>query len=395
MSFFADEDTARRVNSFDWEVEFPEIMKAGGFDAVIGNPPYLRIQGLQEYYGDQIDYFAKNYQSAVKRFDLYLLFAEKGYNLLKKGGRLGFICPHKFLNSDFGSGLREFFIKNSALESFISFGNNLVFRQASTYTGILILKKDSNSSFTYYEFSDMPISELPAQLAALVKESFTSYDLSNFSKEPWILTHSNIQTVLSKLFLQPQTLGEVFDEILVGVQSGIDNIHVLQVVGESSAGVIKLFSERANAEVEIETGLVKPFLRGEDVHRYQEPRHSFYCIYPYQLIDGKTRILEEAELKAKFPRGYAYLKKYRTELTEIRTRQKTNPKYWYSCHRSRDMRVFESNRIISPEISLGCNMTLGKAGIYQNTMVYSFLPSSTRAEHINYWLGLLNSKLLW
>jgi hypothetical protein len=140
-----DEEDMRRVNAFDWETEFPEAMASGGFDCVIGNPPYLRIQGLQEYYGDQIDYFIKRYKSAVKRFDLYLLFAEKGFSLLAQGGCLGFICPHKFLNSDFGSGLREFFINNSALDSFVSFGNNLVFSRASTYTGILTLRKDKNS----------------------------------------------------------------------------------------------------------------------------------------------------------------------------------------------------------------------------------------------------------
>jgi len=179
-----DEDEMRRVNVFDWGDEvkgFGEIMGRGGFDCVIGNPPYLRIQGLTEYYGDQIDYFTRKYQSAVKRFDLYLLFAEKGFKLLSKDGRLGFICPHKFINSDFGSGLREVFINNSALESFVSFGNNLIFKQASTYTGILLLKKDTNTSFNYYEFPDMPILELATGLSALTGEVFTNYDLKTLA----------------------------------------------------------------------------------------------------------------------------------------------------------------------------------------------------------------------
>src|SRR6266516_3168361 len=92
---FLDEEERYRINVFDWDVEFSEIMKAGGFDAVIGNPPYLRVQGLQEHYGNQIEYFARNYESAVKRFDLYLLFTERAYKLLNSSGRVGFICPHK------------------------------------------------------------------------------------------------------------------------------------------------------------------------------------------------------------------------------------------------------------------------------------------------------------
>jgi hypothetical protein len=390
-----DEEEMRRVNPFDWEAGFPEAMAAGGFDAVIGNPPYLRIQGLQEYYGDQIDYFTKRYQSAVKRFDLYLLFAEKGFSLLAKGGRLGFICPHKFLNSDFGSGLRGFFINNSALKSFVSFGNNLVFSQASTYTGILLLRKDKSSSFTYCEFPDMLISELPPRLAALTEEDFAAYDLRDFTKKPWVLTNRDAQLVLKKLSHQSHTLGDIAEEILVGVQSGIDSVHVLRASGETSSEIVRVFSERANATIDIEVGLVKPFLRGEDVHRYAEPQYSYYCIYPYQLVNGKTKILEESELRDRYPLGYAYLKEYRTELAKVRARQKTNPKYWYSCHRSRNMAVFETDRIITPEISLGCNMTLSPAGIYHNTKVYSILPSSTRPEQRNYWLGLLNSKILW
>lgn len=390
-----DEEEQYRVNVFDWEREFPDIMRAGSFDAVIGNPPYLRIQGLQEYYGNQIEYFIGHYQSAVKRFDLYLLFAEKGFNLLNKGGCLGFICPHKFLNSDFGSGLREFFIKNAAIKSFVSFGNNLVFKDATTYTGVLLLKKDEDAKVTYYEFPNLPISELPERLEALTADSFAVYDLKKLTKEPWVLSHTGNQKVLSKLSQQLQKLGDVFSEILVGVQSGIDNVHVLEAAGKPSGGTVKLFSQRADEVVEIEEGLLKPFLRGEDVHRYSEPLYTYYCIYPYQFVNGRTKIIEEDELRARFPLGYAYLNRFHKELAEIRIRQKTNPRYWYSCHRSRDMGVFESERIVTPEISLGCNMTFCDAGLYHNTMVYSLIPSTALRERLDYWLGLLNSKVMW
>ena len=389
------DEECRKVNPFDWETEFPEIMKNGGFDAVIGNPPYLRIQGLQEFYGNQIDYFISHYRSAVKRFDLYLLFAEKGFRLLAKGGYLGFICPHKFVNSDFGSGLRRFLIEESAINSIVSFGNNLIFNQASTYTCILLLSKENNTSFNYYEFPDMPIVELSSRLFQQSTENLLNYDLQNISENPWVLTTKGVPLVLNRLSHQPKKLGDVCDEVLVGVQSGIDNIHVLKVVGKTSGKVIKLFSERAGKNVDIEAELVKPFLRGEDIHRYEDPQYTYYCIYPYQLLNGKTKIIEEDALKERFPLGYDYLKEYRRELTEIRVRQKTNPKYWYSCHRSRDMKVFESKRIITPEISLGCNMTLSLAGIYHNTKVYSIVPSTEQPENIHYWLGLLNSKLMW
>jgi len=209
-----------------------------------------------------------------------------------------------------------------------------------------------------------------------------------------VLTHSSIEALLRKI-KQPLTLGDVFEEILVGVQSGIDNIHVLKFIGKKSDRIFKFFSERADDEIEIESQLVKPFLRGEDVHRYSYPSCLYYCIYPYSFRNDKTTILEERELKELYPLGFAYLNSYRKELTDIRRRQKTNPKYWYSCHRSREMKVFETERIITPEISLGCNMTIGERGIYHNTQVYSLLPKETMKERQSYWLGILNSKLMW
>jgi type I restriction-modification system DNA methylase subunit len=390
-----DEEEMRRVNPFDWEKEFPDIMAAGGFDAVIGNPPYLRVQGLQEHYGDQIDYLTRRFQSAVKRFDLYLLFAEKGFELLREQGRLGFICPHKFLNSDFGSGLRAFLVNNSALSSFISLGNNLVFRDASTYTGLLLLVKDQDTSFTYCELPDMPISELQTGLVGLGEKDLAHYDLQDLTEKPWTLTNRHAQHVLSVLSRQPSTLGDIAQEILVGVQSGIDSVHVVRRIAEPVGQIVRVFSESAGSPVDIELAAVKPFLRGEDVHRYSEPQYSHYCIYPYRLVGGKTRIFEELELRDRFPLAYEYLKEYRTELTDKRKQQKTNPRYWYSCHRSRDMAVFETDRIITPEISLGCNMTIAPAGLYHNTMVYSVVPSVNNQEHKLYWLGLLNSTLLW
>ena len=392
---FPDESTRSRINPFNWNIEFKDIFSRGGFDVVISNPPYLRIQGLQEYFGDQIEYFIEHYKSAVKRFDLYLLFAERSYMLLKNDGMLGFICPHKFLNSDFGSGIRSFLIEKEALEKFISFGNNPIFRQASTYTGLLFLRKSKAHQFKYYEFETMSTIEIPDVLDNLPDDSYTIYDIKNFSKKPWVLTKKHVQSILQTLSRQPQTLGDVSDNILVGVQSGIDNIHLMKFEKTGSSNSLFLFSERAQDIVEIENELVKPMMRGEDVHRYELPHNNFYCIYPYKLVDGKTKILEERELKDMYPKGYAYLKKYRGELKEIRERQKTNPKYWYSCHRSRDMNVFESERIITPEISLGCNMTIAPKGLYHNTKVYSIIPAKNREEHQNYWLGLLNSNLLW
>lgn len=291
--------------------------------------------------------------------------------------------------------MRQFLVDNRALEKVVSFGNNLIFKQASTYTGIFLFRKTPNEEFYYYEFPDLPNLEISPQLQSLKHDNFTTYSIRELTSQPWTLTNLASGSLLTVLRHQPTTLGEVTDEILVGVQSGIDDVHILRAYGQPKNGRLTLYSERANTDIEIEAGLVKPFLMGEDVHRYQEPVYSHYVIYPYRLVAGKTKILEENELQEQFPLGYSYLREYQSELREIRERQKTNPKYWYSCHRSRDMRVFEERRIVTPDISLGCNMTVVPAGIYHTTTIYSICFNQRQPENLEYFLGLLNSSLLW
>ncbi len=391
------DETKSRINPFDWYSKtagFGEIMENGGFDAVIGNPPYLRVQGLQEYYGEQIDYFIKHYESAVKRFDLYLLFIEKGFNLLKQKGSLSYICPNKFVNSDFGSGLRKFLLSNKAMSSVISFGHNLIFKSASIYTGIILLCKDKNEKFGYHEFNELPESDVPKRLFSLNAHDFNFYKTASLTPSPWVLTHSSVETLLRKI-KQPLTLGDVFESIFQGIVTGIDEIYFLGKIADSEKDIIEVFSQRQNKNIKIERAILKPMLKGEDVSRYKNPQYKYYCIYPYKLENDKTVILQEKALSSEFPLAYDYLKQYRKELTELRVKYKTNPHYWYSCHRGRSIEYFDSERIITPEISLGCNMTIGERGIYHNTQVYSLLPKETMKERQSYWLGILNSKLMW
>ena len=386
-----DEEERYRINAFDWHAEFPEIMKAGGFDTVIGNPPYLRIQGLREFHESEIPYLAGAYESAVKRFDLYMVFAERGFRLLRPGGVLGYICPHKFANADSGSGFRAFLVSSAALARFISFGDSPIFSNASTYTGLLFLTKRDNKSFRYVELSG----DIPADLSRASDSCYTSYEFSSLSAAPWLLLNKPSQGLLTKLESRGVPLGEVMQHILVGVQSGIDAIHVVAAPSERAGDLVSVFSERAGEQVLLERDLIRPLLTGEDVQRFGTLTWSHYCIYPYKLLDGSTVILEEEELRTRFPHGFEYLQRFRQELRETRVRQRTNPKYWYSCHRSRDMSVFETRRVITPEISHGCNMAICPGGIYHNTQVYSLLPGADVPEPLEYWLGILNSRVLW
>jgi hypothetical protein len=186
----------------------------------------------------------------------------------------------------------------------------------------------------------------------------------------------------------------VFAAVFQGVVTGIDDLYFVTKL-EDHGDLSDVRIARDGRKVRIESAILKPMLTGDDVSRYAELRARMHCIYPYKLLGEKTVILEEAELAAQFPRAYSYLSEFKSELRAARVKYKTNPRYWYSCHRARSMVAFAAERIVSQEISFGCNMTIDVHGLYHNTQVYSFLPGSDAAEDLNYWSGLLNSQLMW
>ncbi|MCX6866714.1 MAG: Eco57I restriction-modification methylase domain-containing protein, partial [Verrucomicrobia bacterium] len=143
-----DADAHLRVNVFDWDGKdgFPEIMKAGGFDAVIGNPPYVRIQTLP---ANEVAYLTSTYPSAATgNCDLYVSFVERAYRLLQQGGQLGFIVPNKFLRTDYGVGIRRMVSNAKALKMLVDFGASQVFN-VTIYTCILIVAKSTQAAVRY------------------------------------------------------------------------------------------------------------------------------------------------------------------------------------------------------------------------------------------------------
>src|SRR5690606_30239646 len=106
---------------FHWELEFPEVFFApsaaggqdvelredGGFDAVVGNPPYQRVQGIKEFSAEAANYFEDTYPAATGSYDIYILFDVQGVSLLSSTGQLGFIQPHKFFQAQFASEARK------------------------------------------------------------------------------------------------------------------------------------------------------------------------------------------------------------------------------------------------------------------------------------------------
>ena len=132
--------------AFDWQREFPQVFERGGFDVVIGNPPYVNANELKKGYSeDEYNYLKDNYITAKGTVDLYIYFFEKGLLLLKTNGFLAYITPNRYLSASYGTALRQYIIREYDFEQVIDYSDKKVFPDASTYPVITIISKGRNN----------------------------------------------------------------------------------------------------------------------------------------------------------------------------------------------------------------------------------------------------------
>lgn len=371
--------------AFNWAIEFPKVFEKGGFDVVIGNPPYLRVQGLRENHEKETVFYEHNYSSATGRFDFYVLFMERGFSLLNKDGVLSFILPHKFINADFGVGIRGFIYNNRALKYLVSFGAEQVFNDASVYTCIIGLSQ-GNVFFNYAKVKPLELCENTVNQAEISIESLAD-------DARWSFQSNEDSNIISKLNKQPLRFKDITKACSQGTVSMGDDIYMLkgEIEGDSFVG----FSEQIQQSVKLEKGIMKPMLKGDDAKRYAPLDNSCWEIYPHHIVNGKTVPYEESEMQEMFPLTYEYLMLFKSELVEKKIKYKTNPKYWYALHRSREITLFETPKIITPEISLGCNMTYDTGNLYHNTQCYTIIFDEGHEKNTLAYLTILNSTVFW
>ncbi|MBP7830575.1 MAG: N-6 DNA methylase [Kiritimatiellae bacterium] len=133
-------DDLTRVHAFDWDIQFADIMKAGGFDAVIGNPPYILLQ--DDFRDDQqLEYFRRTYEGASFKLDTYHLFIERGIRLCRKSGRISFITPSNFLTNNHLDGLRRVILKATQPEEIVVVEGG-VFSGVSVDNAVFVFRGD-------------------------------------------------------------------------------------------------------------------------------------------------------------------------------------------------------------------------------------------------------------
>ena len=187
-----DPEMVEKIKIFNWENEF----EGEKFDAIVGNPPYIRVQNMVHFSENEYEYYkseVSKYETAKSDLlDKYFLFMEKGLQLLKPKGKMGYIIPHKFMLIKSGASLRKLLSEKKCVKQIIHFGTEQVFKGRSTYTCLLFVEKNERKTFEIGFVKD--INKFYATESAEMKE----YPIEYLSAAPWTFLSNEIVRTLEK-----------------------------------------------------------------------------------------------------------------------------------------------------------------------------------------------------
>lgn len=355
--------SAAPAGSVDWRVEFAEIFDArGGFDVVVANPPYLRM----ELFKDKKPILRKNFPRAhSERADLYCYFYARALELLRDGGMLVFISSNKWMRAGYGANLRKLISSEATVAEVIDFGELPVFDSAATFPMIFIARKGSANgavSFTQVKSLGDPYPDV----LALVQRNGVTLPTGALNGDQWLLVGADARSRYARMEAASIPLGEyVRNQIYWGIKTGCNPAFYID--GETREKLI-----RANPASE---RIIKPLVVGDDVRKWSILPRRRWLLYMYHGIDAEE-----------IPAVIEHLRPYKDRLEARATKQQ-----WYELQQPQMayVQAFNSPKIIYPEIASSPRFAFDRSAMFPNNKAF-VIPTTDL-----YLLGVLNSAPAW
>ena len=342
------QEEIERINPFDWRREFPEVFSRGGFDVVIGNPPYVRQESLGEFKG----YFQKHFRVYQGTADLYAYFMERNVSLLQEEGIFSYIVANKWMRANYGLPLRRW-LKEQCIEEIIDFGDLPVFLGATTYPCIIrIVRRPPQASFQATQVKTLNFNDL----GEYVNENSYKVNQLTLDDSGWSLADEATQALLDKLKGKGVPLGEYVEgKIYYGIKTGLNEAFVIDAQTR----------ERLIAEDPKSAELIKPFLAGRDIKRYQQSMNDKYLILiPRGWTKEKSSNAKDALgwLKGNYPAIANHLLPF----AQAAGKRYDKGEYWWELRACDYYDEFEKPKIIIPAIVRSASYAYDLLEIYSN-----------------------------
>ena len=349
-------DTIDFSNSLEWMFEFPEILddegRFTGFDAIIGNPPYVQLQSM----GEMSDVYSKrDYSCYNKSADLYCLFVERAYSLLKKNGYFSFIMPNKWMLVDYGKELRQF-MSQTSLKKILNFGDVQFFADATIYVCIFVSQKSSDK---------MPVlacslnsKNYHGEFEKEVKAATFEFPTENFGASEWSIRNKLHDSVLQKMNVGTP-LKDMPITINYGIKTGFNDAFFID--GKTRE---KLIAEDPKSEE-----LIKPLLRGRDINAWVTEKEDQYLIgtFPALNLDiDQYPAIKNHLLSFGIEKLEQTGAKHFVNGEEIKARKKTSNKWFETQDQIGYYKEFAKPKIVYPNMTSVFPFTYDETGSFGN-----------------------------
>lgn len=371
------------------------------FDVIVGNPPYMATEHMKEFTPLELPIYKSKFDSSYKQFDKYFLFIERGLELLKGGGYFGYIVPSKFAKVGAGKKLRELLADNKVVQQIISFGANQVFQNKTTYTCLLILKKEKQEQIKYLEVNSLK----NWKTRNIGSEFFDEFKIESLESDGWVLYPKRLKPIYDSIISQSSTLEDLLGEknITNGIQTSKNPLYIITPIKDDNKFIH--FKIKAKAW-KIEKGALRPYYktpiskRGKErlsTYRLLEP--NSYVIFPYQKTNGKVEVIPEKTLSKKYPELFKYFKFYEKDIKMRKVSPPITKDDWFKFGRSQHLDSWEAKEKIvvgvlsaGDKYSIDKNKTIVSSG---GTAGYCVITVPDDSLYSIYYIqALLNSKYL-
>lgn len=367
--------------TFDFEVYFHEVFAAkGGFDVVIGNPPYVRQELIRELKPDLKKRFPDVYAGTA---DLYVYFYAAGLNILNENGGLAFITSNKFMRAGYGKKLRQFLGGQTRLHAIIDFGDLPVF-EATAYPTIVITKwgqpaaKQTAHALTVESLA--VLERLPHQ----VDEMAWPMPQTAFKSTGWALARPDVLNLMRKLRTHTPLEEFINGKFYYGIKTGYNTAFVIDE--ETRRRLIEADPRSAD--------IIKPWLRGRDIKRWRVDWSNLYFIAIQNSGDADAnnpwaKAKTEAEARTIFRESYPAIHDHLTQYEEALIKRHDQGRYWWELRACTYYSEFLNSKIVYQEIATYQSFAFVKKPYFMNNKCF-LIPTESLSL-----LALLNSKTVW
>lgn len=361
---------AREHQFFHWDIEFAEAffdaegrdLLDGGFDAMIGNPPYVR---MEEFSGIK-DFLRGYYETYETRSDLYVYFVERSLGVLRQSGEYGVIVSNKFLRANYGRPLRRMIAREVSVREIVDLGGLPIFPGATVRAVIFIAHRGHDPEIRS-RWAEVGILE-PARFAEIVEETAVELDAAALLSDDWMLVDPAVAALLNKLAADGVPLGAyVNGKICCGIKTGFNEAFFID-----SATRERLVAEDArSAEV------IRPLAVGDNIRRYHVSLEDRWLLY---LPHG-------VEIE-RYPAVQRYLREFQPQLA---ARATVGSHEWYELQQPQEAYAdfYNGPKLLYPVITKEARFAFHPGSLYPNDKCF-LIPGDDW-----YLLALLNSRLLF